>query len=132
MGCGVELKLCVGCKHWDNTGKYWSNSKDAPCQYCLFELDKPMWESKEHVIIKAGTSLVDASGFDIVDKPQHYADKNIEVIDYMEDTLSKEGFEGYCSGNVIKYISRYRHKNGIEDLKKSRYYLNKLIEHLEK
>lgn len=65
--------------------------------------------------------------FDVVQKPKHYADKEIEVIDYIEDTLSKEGYEGYLQGNIIKYISRYQHKNGVEDLKKARYYLNKLI-----
>ena len=65
---------------------------------------------------------------DNVNHPAHYADKNIEVIDYMQDTLSPEQFEGYCRGNVIKYISRYDRKNGIEDLRKAQWYLNKLIE----
>ena len=66
--------------------------------------------------------------FDPVDKPSHYADKEIEVIDYIQDTLSDEEFEGYCMGNVIKYVSRYKRKNGLEDLKKARYYLNKVID----
>ena len=69
--------------------------------------------------------------FDPVDKPSHYADKEIEVIDYIQDTLSEEEFEGYCMGNVIKYVSRYKHKNGVEDLKKARYYLNKVIDEYE-
>ena len=71
------------------------------------------------------------NNFDIVNKPQHYADKEIEVIDYIQDTLSKEGFLGYLSGNIIKYISRYRLKGGVEDLKKARYYLNKMIDVME-
>ena len=70
--------------------------------------------------------------FDPVDKPQHYANKEIEVIDYIQDTLSDEEFEGYCMGNVIKYVSRYKHKNGLEDLKKARYYLNKVIGEYER
>ena len=65
--------------------------------------------------------------FDTVNKPKHYADKNIEVIDYIEDTLTKEEREGYFRGNVIKYVSRYKLKNGVEDLKKARYYLERLI-----
>ena len=69
--------------------------------------------------------------FDPVDKPSHYANKEIEVIDYIQDTLSDEEFEGYCMGNVIKYVSRYKHKNGLEDLKKARYYLNKVIDEYE-
>lgn len=65
--------------------------------------------------------------FDVVNRPKHYADKEIEVIDYIQDTLTNEGFEDYCIGNIIKYVSRYRHKNGTEDLMKARYYLDKAI-----
>jgi hypothetical protein len=62
-------------------------------------------------------------------KPNHYTDgRNIEVIDYIKDTLTTEQYTGYCLGNVIKYISRYRKKNGVEDLLKARVYLDWLIE----
>lgn len=64
---------------------------------------------------------------DNVNHPNHYLGK-VEVIDYIEDKLSFEQFEGYLVGNIIKYISRYQKKNGLEDLKKGRWYLNKLIE----
>lgn len=64
---------------------------------------------------------------DNVNHPNHYLGK-VEVIDYIEDKLSFEQFEGYLAGNVIKYLSRYQKKNGLEDLKKGRWYLNKLIE----
>ena len=43
-----------------------------------------------------------------------------------------DGFEYYLQGNIIKYLWRYRYKNGIEDLKKAQWYLNKLIETTEK
>lgn len=62
-----------------------------------------------------------------VNHPSHYLG-NVEVIDYIEDKLTFEQFEGYLVGNVIKYLSRYQKKNGLEDLKKGRWYLNKLIE----
>jgi len=68
---------------------------------------------------------------DNVNRPAHYADKQIEVIDYIKDTLTAEQFEGYCRGNIIKYISRYDKKNGIEDLKKARVYLDWLIKEKE-
>lgn len=42
--------------------------------------------------------------------------------------MSREAFAGYLAGNVVKYIARYRDKNGVEDLKKARHYLDKLIE----
>lgn len=67
------------------------------------------------------------SKVDNVNHPNHYLGK-VEVIDYIEDKLSLEQFEGYLAGNVIKYMSRYQKKNGLEDLKKGRWYLNKLIE----
>lgn len=53
---------------------------------------------------------------------------NIECIDYMKDKMSKEQLEGFCIGNVFKYVSRYQSKNGVEDLKKAEYYLKKAIE----
>ena len=64
---------------------------------------------------------------DMVNHPAHYVGK-IEVIDYLEDQLTSEQFEGYLVGNVLKYLSRYRKKNGLEDLKKGQWYLNKLVE----
>ena len=64
---------------------------------------------------------------DNVNHPNHYLG-NVEVIDYIEDKLTSEQFEGYLVGNVIKYLSRYQKKNGLEDLQKGRWYLNKLIE----
>ena len=68
---------------------------------------------------------------DVINHPSHYADKQIEVIDYMRDTLTREQFEGYCIGNVIKYVSRYRKKGGAEDLKKAQVYLGWVIECME-
>jgi len=67
---------------------------------------------------------------DNVNSPRHYTAGDIEVIDYIQDNL-QEGFEHYCIGSIIKYISRYKNKNGIEDLKKARWYLNKIINELE-
>lgn len=59
--------------------------------------------------------------------PSHYKNGKIEVIDYMEDKMTAEQMEGYCIGNAIKYISRYRFKNGVEDLKKAEWHLKFLI-----
>lgn len=65
---------------------------------------------------------------DQVNHPSHYADKNIEVIDYIRDTLETNEFTGYCEGNVLKYVSRWRKKGGVEDLKKAQVYLGWMIE----
>ena len=68
---------------------------------------------------------------DNINHPAHYTTGKIEVIEYIQDKLTPEQFEGYCIGNVLKYISRYRHKGGLEDLKKGQWYLNKLIQTME-
>lgn len=59
--------------------------------------------------------------------PDYYANKQIEVIDYIKDTLTEEEYIGFCIGNVIKYISRWRKKGGVNDLKKALYYLNNAV-----
>lgn len=65
---------------------------------------------------------------DPVNRPAHYRTGRIEVIDFLRD----QGF-CYLAGNVVKYVSRYRHKGKpLEDLKKARWYLQRLIGELEK
>jgi len=59
--------------------------------------------------------------------PNHYKQGNIEVIDYILDQKFN-----YMEGNVIKYVSRYKTKNGLEDLKKAQWYLQKLMLELTK
>lgn len=63
---------------------------------------------------------------DIINSPGHYADSTIECIDAMEAMMTPEQFIGYLRGNVFKYQWRYEKKNGIEDLKKAQWYLDKL------
>ena len=64
---------------------------------------------------------------DLVNKPPHYNNGDIETIDAIQSALG-DGFEFYLQGNILKYVWRYRHKNNLEDLKKAQLYLNKLIE----
>lgn len=70
---------------------------------------------------------VTSKGIDQINHPAHYNTGKIEVIDYIVDKLTKDQFEGYCVGNAMKYVSRYQHKGGMNDLKKAVWYLNKLI-----
>jgi hypothetical protein len=58
----------------------------------------------------------------------HYASKAVQPWDVMESWMSTEAFSGFLLGNCIKYLSRYRDKNGVEDLEKCNHYLGKLIE----
>jgi hypothetical protein len=71
---------------------------------------------------------------DMVNHPPHYkSETGLEVIDVIEAfTFDLKGIEATDTGNIIKYICRWKNKNGIEDLKKARWYLNHLITHIEK
>jgi hypothetical protein len=55
--------------------------------------------------------------------PSHYKQGDIEVIDFILDQKFN-----YLEGNIIKYVSRYKTKNGLEDLKKAEWYLRELID----
>ena len=60
--------------------------------------------------------------------PSHYRGNGIECIEYMKERLNRDAFLGYLNGNVIKYTHRWQDKNGVEDLRKARWYLDRLIE----
>lgn len=69
---------------------------------------------------------------DTVNHPAHYTQGGIECIEAIKAaTVGLEGIEAVCMGNAIKYIWRWKQKNGIEDLKKAIWYINKLIEEKE-
>ena len=74
------------------------------------------------------------TGNNPVNHPLHYqSDKGIEVIDMMEAfTENLEGIEAVDTAQIIKYICRWKKKNGKEDLKKAEWYLQHLINHIEK
>lgn len=64
---------------------------------------------------------------DMVDKPAHYQGR-VECIEAIEAaTAGLEGIEAVCTSNCIKYLWRWKRKNGAEDLRKARWYLDKLI-----
>jgi len=64
---------------------------------------------------------------DNVNSPNHYQGK-VECIDCIESaTAGLNGIEAFCTGNAIKYLYRWKKKNGIEDLKKAKYYIDKII-----
>lgn len=69
-----------------------------------------------------------------VNHPKHYKldGLDIEAIDVIKSVLGAEKFQGYCRGNVLKYLIRAENKNGVEDLKKAKVYLEWEIESNEK
>ena len=68
---------------------------------------------------------------DMVNRPPHYNQDNIECIDAIE-SATNSGFEYYLQGVIIKYLWRYRYKGKpVEDLKKAKWYLDRLIQEME-
>lgn len=63
-----------------------------------------------------------------VEHPKHYNSGNIECIEAMLDTFGNEAVSSFCICNAFKYLWRHKHKNGIEDIKKAKWYLNKYLD----
>ena len=68
------------------------------------------------------------SKVDMVNHPPHYNDGGVECIDAIQAAMTKEAFQGYLKGNVLKYMWRYEAKGGVQDLDKADWYLTKLRE----
>jgi hypothetical protein len=63
---------------------------------------------------------------DNVNRPSHYRKGKVECIDAIKSATG-DGYQFYLQGNVIKYMWRFNHKNGLEDLQKAQWYLSELI-----
>ena len=59
---------------------------------------------------------------------EHYRNKEIQPWDAMQAWMTPDQFKGFLWGNIIKYIARWQEKGGVEDLRKARHYMDKLIE----
>lgn len=92
----------------------------------------PETMTKRPTLDERTTEEIDAliNHFDPVDKPIHYNQGGIECIDYIKQQLG-EDFYAYCWGNAIKYLHRWKYKNGREDLKKAQVYLTWLLENVD-
>ena len=113
---------CTDCDNCILVGKQWDHKHVNDCLRIAFasesELDRAL------ILISEGDIAEDP-----VNRPAHYTDGKIEVIEYIEDKKL-----GFCLGNAIKYISRAGKKNPdkeIEDLKKAKWYIERRIKELE-
>ena len=99
-------KRCGTCKH-DYVGA------DAyPCTEC--KGDYSHWEPKVHS--------------NSVNHPSHYNHGKYECIDVMVENFGKEAVQNFCLLNAFKYVWRTNYKNGVEDVRKAWWYLNKWLE----
>lgn len=114
-----EIQLEVGKKY-----------EAIPMYYITADTDCPIAVYQDGFVpVENYTAITEEE--DIINKPKHYTQTGIEAIDYLKMTMPNEAFKGFLEGNVKKYMHRFRFKNGIEDLKKANWYLNKLIKELE-
>lgn len=81
---------------------------------------KREWE-KYKALVEAKEAIED-----LADTPTHY-DHAIQPWDYMESIFNDDEFQGYLVGNIIKYVSRYKDKGGVMDIKKAQHYIEKLL-----
>lgn len=69
---------------------------------------------------------------DMVNHPIHYTQGDIECIDCIKAaTVGKNGVQAFCVGNIIKYLFRYEEKNGLQDVEKAKWYIERLIQELK-
>ena len=97
-------------------------------------IKKRMREVREHMNKKMEGNqpkyLTGTNDEDMVNHPPHYNKAGIETIEAIK-AMTDNGFEYYLQVNIMKYLWRYRYKNGAEDLKKAQWYLNELIDVVE-
>lgn len=87
-----------------------------------------MIDISNRAVTYVGSLNQDSVNHDSVDHPSHYETGKFECIDVMVETQGVEAVKNFCICNAMKYIYRHKHKNGVEDVKKARWYLNKFIE----
>lgn len=87
---------------------------------------EPAMRNPEIPDVEGFKKLIDDT---VVNHPPHYTAGKIECIDALEAaTTGLKGIEAVCTANAIKYLWRWKHKNGVQDLQKAQWYINKLIE----
>lgn len=118
--CGCVCEVCA------NSGK--SGLKE-PCFGCKTpELKGFKWRGR---IAEAVEKIGEDAKPDPVNRPAHYTSGGIECIDAMTAAFGDEVVKDFCLCNAFKYLWRHRQKNGVEDLKKARWYLGRLIAEME-
>lgn len=115
----------------------WTNLKDAEVVRVRdgYKIKLPkaylIWDEEDLYLRKDNNYETDDK---MVSHPEHYqSESGLEVIDVIEAfTADLKGIEAVDTGNAIKYLCRWKKKNGLQDLKKAMWYLTNLINHVEK
>ena len=101
----MSTKVCSGCRYFK------LNMQQLPCCDCR---DGSQWEP------------ADDGKPDNVNHPAHYESQtSLECIDVMEIAFGGNAVGDFCLCNAFKYLWRYKHKGGVEDVKKAKWYLDR-------
>lgn len=114
---------CIECFYYD------SPDCEYPCSDCKGMADRDEYNNRFDLFTSYPIYNMKT---DPVNHPSHYTQGKIECIDAMESAFGIAKTATYCHINAFKYLWRMEHKNGVEDLKKAVWYLNKEVELLEK
>lgn len=106
-------KGCANCSH-AGTPTY-----KSPCSECVDHKGYPMWE---RMLTELSQTAEDMKP-ETVNHPAHYTECSLECIDVMLAVFGRKAVTDFCILNAFKYMWRYEHKNGLEDLQKAERYL---------
>ena len=100
-----NTEVCSGCGNYITDTPYWAKDGRVFCDSCVRKLFKN----------------------DNVDHPAHYSTGNFECIDVMLEVFGEEAVKDFCILNAFKYLYRAGRKNGIEDIEKAKWYIDKYL-----
>lgn len=152
--CMTECEIRTRCRKWESCVDYAYVYPAEVAQYLGFEVIEENSPTIAEIVEKHGEDVkpkrrtlgasnptedmteyvekyLEAVKPDPVNHPAHYTSGGIECIDAMQAAFGAEVVKDFCLCNAFKYLWRHRNKNGVEDLKKARWYLNRLIREME-
>ena len=108
------------------------DSISIPTGFNIFEFLDDVYSAADNISScnedTTGRTQTNDTSYDSVNHPAHYNTGKYESIDVMVETQGVDAVKNFCICNAFKYIYRHRFKNGVEDIKKAIWYLNKYVE----
>ena len=135
-----KLKKCGDCEHYDVLDRYCEMKHSTrrfgavteACEYFADarEISDILREAEiVPVVTERDETEQSETEHDAVNSPSHYCQGGIECIEALKAaTVNLKGIEAVCTANAIKYLWRWKEKNGAEDLNKSIWYIKRLIQ----
>lgn len=136
------MKMIKGGAYVLNEASYSDSGKLLPGGYAVILKEYDPLAERALIEYDGSKFWIDPSYLDFIEgdvpvesddepsKPAHY-DTGIDTIDFLRANCSPEQVEGFLRGNALKYLQRYDKKNGVDDLRKAKHYVEMLIEELE-